>query len=96
MEEVSEFKYLGTVSCKHGGMKGEIRERVMKGRSVVGLLTEVMKGRNVSMDVKKGLRNSILLPTLTYGSENWTWNGVQESRVRACRDELPERSMWSE
>ncbi len=41
------------------------------------------KGRNVSKDVKRGLRNSILLPTLTYGSENWTWNGAQQSRVRA-------------
>ncbi len=81
MEEMSDFKYLGTVICKHGGMEGEIRERVMKGRSVVGLLTGVMKGRNVSMDVKRGLKNSILLPTLTYGSENWTWNGAQQSRV---------------
>ncbi len=71
MEEVSEFKYLGTVLCKHGGMEGEIRERVMKGKSAVSLLAGVMKGRNVSMDVKKGLRNSILLPTLIYGSENW-------------------------
>ncbi len=44
--------------CKHGGMEGEIRERVMRGRSVVGSLTEVMKGRNVSMDVNRGLRNS--------------------------------------
>ncbi len=35
------------------------------------------------MDVKRSLRNSILLPTLTYGSENWTWNGAQQSRVRA-------------
>ncbi len=35
------------------------------------------------MDVKRGLRNSILLPTLIYGSENWTWNGAQQSRVRA-------------
>ncbi len=26
MEEVSEFKYLGTVLCKHGGVEGEIRE----------------------------------------------------------------------
>ncbi len=33
MEEMSEFKYLGTVLCKHGGMEGKIRERVMKGRS---------------------------------------------------------------
>ncbi len=35
------------------------------------------------MDLKRGLRNSSLLPTLTYGSENWTWNGVQQSEVRA-------------
>ncbi len=37
-------KYLGTVLCKLGGMEGEIRERVMKGRSVVGSLTGVIKG----------------------------------------------------
>ncbi len=35
------------------------------------------------MDVKRGLRNSILLPTLTYGSDNWTWNGAQQLRVCA-------------
>ncbi len=83
MEEVSEFKYLGTVLCKHGGMEGEIRERVMKGKSFVGSLAVVMKGWNVSMDVKRSPRNLILLPTLTYGSENWTWNGAQQSIVRA-------------
>ncbi len=54
-----------------------------KGKSVVGSFAGVMKGRNVSMDVKRGLRNSILLPTLTYGSKNWTWNGAQQSRVCA-------------
>ncbi len=64
-------------------LEGGIRERVMRGRSVVGSLAGVMKGRNVSMDVKRGLRNSILLPTLTYWSENWTWNGAQQSRVHA-------------
>ncbi len=55
----------------------------MKGRNVVGSPAGVMKGRNVSMGMKRSLRNSILLPTLTYGSENWTWNGVQQLRVRA-------------
>ncbi len=47
------FKYLGTVLCRHVGMEGEIRERVMRGRSVVGSLTGVIEGRNVSMDVKR-------------------------------------------
>ncbi len=57
---------------------------MVRDRSVVGSLAGVMKGRNVSMDVKWGLRNSILSPTLTCGSANWTWNGVQQSRVRAA------------
>ncbi len=35
------------------------------------------------MKVKRGLRNSILLPTLTYGSENLTWSRAQQSRVHA-------------
>ncbi len=43
----------------------------------------IMKGRNVSMSMKRDLRNSILLPTLTYESENWTWSRMQQSRVRA-------------
>ncbi len=53
----------------------------MKGRSVIGSLTKVVKGRSVFMEVKRGLRNSVLLPTLTYGSETWTWNRAQRSRV---------------
>ncbi len=38
MEEVNEFKYLGTILCKHGRMEGEIRERTVKGRQVMGAL----------------------------------------------------------
>ncbi len=45
MQEVNEFKYLGTILCKHGGMEGEIRERTVKGRQVMGALERVMKGR---------------------------------------------------
>ncbi len=62
-------------------MDGEIIERAVKGKSVIGSLARVMKGRNVSMKVKRGLRSSILLPTLTYGSETWKWNMAQQSRV---------------
>ena len=54
-------------------MEGEIRERerVVKGRCIIGSLVRVMGGRNMSMEVKRGLRNSILLPTLTHGSQTW-------------------------
>ncbi len=84
VEVVKEFEYLGTVLCKHGEMEGEVRERAVKGRSVIGSLAKVTRGWNVSMEVKRGLRNSILLPTLTYGSETWMWIRVQQSRVHMC------------
>ncbi len=35
------------------------------------------------MEVKRDLRNSILLPILSYGSETWTWNRAHLSRVHA-------------
>ncbi len=53
MQEVKEFKYLGTELCKHGEMDGEIRERAVKGRSVIRSHASVMKGRNVSMEVER-------------------------------------------
>ncbi len=44
-----------------GAWKEEIRKRTVKGRQVMGALERVMKGRNVSMAVKKGIRNSVIL-----------------------------------
>ncbi len=83
MKEVTEFKYLGTILCKYGSVKGEIRERTVKGKQVIGVLERVMKGRHVSMAVKKGIRNSVVLPTLSYTSETWTWKAARQSRIRA-------------
>ncbi len=37
MEEINEFKYLGSVMCKHGGT-GETREGALQGRGVAGSL----------------------------------------------------------
>ncbi len=71
IEEINEFKYLGSVMCKHGGTEGETRERALQGRKVVGSLGCIMKVRSVSMEVKRDLRNTVIVPTLTYASETW-------------------------
>ena len=42
LEEVKEFKYLGTMLCKYGSMEGKVRERAVKGRQVVGSLSRIM------------------------------------------------------
>ncbi len=81
--QVSEFKYLGSVMCKHGGTEGEIRERALQGRRVAGSLRQIINGRSVSMEVKRDLRSTIVVPALTYASETWAWNESQRSRVQA-------------
>ncbi len=53
MEVIKEFKHLGTVLSKHGEMEGEVRERAVNGRDVIGSLARVMKEKNVSMEVKR-------------------------------------------
>ncbi len=40
-----------------------------------------MNGRSVSMEVKRNLRNTVIVPTLTYSSETWVRNKCQRSRV---------------
>ncbi len=43
----------------------------------------IMKGRSVSMEVKRDLRNTVIVPTLTSASKTWAWNESQRSRVQA-------------
>lgn len=69
MEEVNEFKYLGSILCKHGSMEGETRERAVQGKKMIGFLELMMKVRTVDMKVKKGLHDGIIVPTITYESE---------------------------
>ena len=83
MENVRVFKYLGSVMSKDGSLEEEVRERVQQGRKVAGSLKAVIKNREVSMDVKRSLHDSIVIPTLTYGSEAWTMQEGYKSRVRA-------------
>lgn len=45
-------------------MEVKVKERLVKERQDIGALQRVMKRWNVSMELKKGIRNSIIFPTL--------------------------------
>ncbi len=74
MEEVNEFKYLGSIFCKYGSTEREIRERAIQDRKVIGSLRRVMRERTVSREVYKALRDSIIVLTVAYAIETWAWN----------------------
>ncbi len=82
MEEVNEFKYLGSIFCEYESMEGEIRERAIQGRKVTGSLRRVMRERTVCKEVKKALRDSIIVLTVAYARETWVWNQSQRCKIQ--------------
>ncbi len=42
-----------------------------------------MRGRIVSRELKKALRDSIIVSTVAYASETWVWNQSQRSKIQA-------------
>ena len=41
----------------------------VKGRYVIESFARAVRGRNISMEMKRGLKNNILMPTLKFGSD---------------------------
>ena len=71
LEEVDQFKYLGSVIAANGGVEADVRHRVNEGCKVLGALRGVMKNRGLGMNVKKVLYEKVVVPTVMYGSESW-------------------------
>ncbi len=66
---------------KDGSLDDEVGERVQQGRRAVGMLKAATRNRAMSMEVKKTLHDSVVIPTLTYGSEAWPVSGRFKSKV---------------
>ena len=71
LEEVNQFKYLGSVIAANGGVEADVCHRVNEGCKVLGALKGVMKNRGLGINVKIVLYEKVVVPTVMYGSESW-------------------------
>ena len=74
MEEVNDFKYLGVEISANGSMEVKLNHRITEARKSAGVLDRMWKNRGVGMEVKKRMYEGIVIPTVLYGSEAWTWS----------------------
>ena len=81
LEEVNEFKYLGSMVASGGGMDAEVRERLSAGGKVMGGLASMWKCRGMSIEAKMCMWESIVVPTVLYGSESWVLSAEERHRV---------------
>ena len=70
LEEVDQFKYLGSVIAANGGVEADVHHRVNEGCKVLDALKGVMKNIGLGMNVKV-LYEKVVVPTVMYGSESW-------------------------
>ena len=81
LEEVDQFKYLGSFIAANGGVEADVRHRVNEGCKVLGALKGVMKNRGLGMNVKKVLYEKVAVPTVMYGSESWGMKVTERQKL---------------
>ena len=81
LEEVDQFKYLGSVVAANGRIEADVCHRVKEGSKTLGAMKRVMKCRGLGMNVKKELYEKVVVPTVTYGSECWGMKVVERQKL---------------
>ena len=81
LEEVDQFKYLGSVIAANGGVEADVHHRVNEGCKVLGAMKGVMKYRGLGMNVKKVLYEKVVVPTVMYSSESWGMKVTERQKL---------------
>ena len=81
LEEVDQFKYLGSVIAANDVVEADVRHRVNERCKVLGALKGVMKNRGLGMNVKKVLCEKVVVPTVMYGSESWGMKVTERQKL---------------
>lgn len=81
MESVEKYRYLGMDVAANGTLGEEINHRVNEAEKVIGAVRAVWKGRKISKEAKVGMFESIVVPTMLYGSETWALKAEERRRI---------------
>ena len=85
VNEVEQFKYLGTLVANNGSLEGELNERLKKANQTMGRLSKIWQSRRLKLHTKIRLYKSLVRPVLLYGHESWYDNETVSKRF--CRFE---------
>ena len=81
LEEVDQFKYLGSVIAANGGVEADVCHRVNEGCKVLDALKGVMKNRGLGMNVKKFLYETVVVLTVMCGSQSWGMKVTERQKL---------------
>ena len=69
VEDVSSFKYLGSIVNTNGGTDEDVKARIGKARTAFNTLHKIWKSRDITISTKLQIFNTNVKTVLLYGSE---------------------------
>ncbi|KAJ9574461.1 hypothetical protein L9F63_008387, partial [Diploptera punctata] len=88
VEEVAEFKYLGTIITNRNEMHKEIKHRLNSGNACYYALQRLLMSQLLSKNVKLKIYKTIILPVILYGCETWTLTLREERRLQVFENKV--------
>ena len=82
LEEVKDFRYLGSIVDTHGGTEADVKKRISKARVAFHLLRNVWKSKIIGETTKIRLFNTNVKSVLLYGAETWRINKTTLIRIQ--------------
>ena len=82
LEQVSQYKYLGSCITEDGRCEQDIKTRIAMAKDAFWKHKELLRG-NISLKVKKRMLHCYVFPVLKYSCESWTMNKDLVRRINA-------------
>ena len=84
LEEINDFKYLGSYKAKDGTCSKDIKTRIGMAKNKMIQLNNIWKNRGIPLYLKMNILKSLIWPVLLYGSEAWTLRKADKDRLQAA------------
>lgn len=92
IQGVEKCKYLGIILNKNGSSSDEIKERITKGRKIIGALNSLIWEKDIRRETKKRIYKSIVESVMVYGAEVWDVSETNRRKLLATEMDYLRRS----
>ena len=83
IEQVANFKYLGTNLNEDCDIRKEIRGRIEQARTAFMSMRSLFISTELSLELRLRMIRYYIFPVLLYGCESWTLDSAMENRLQA-------------
>lgn len=92
IEYVTDYTYLGQLVSFENPSRKDVHRRIAVAWKKYWGYKEIMKNKEINIDVKKKVFDIAILPCLTYGCQTWALRLEDEEKLAICQRKI-ERSM---